>query len=226
MTAPNTTESGAGRNPSREQGATPSAALLTKPPPPPHPRRILVADDEHLVATSLSISLGQLGYVTVGPASDGERAVQLARVGLPDMALLDIRMPRRDGVSAAAELFTELAIPVIIVSAYSDAGQVAGAADAGVFGYLVKPTTTEQLRAAIEIAWGRFCHLLTTQRENSDLRRKLEERKVIERAKWALVESMSITEPEAMDKLRQRARDSRRPMVEVALELLKERERE
>lgn len=220
----NTSSSGGrGAEQPKAQESRPAPAPLQRSVMPPHPRRILVADDEHLVATSIALSLAELGYVTVGPAGDGERAVQLARVAMPDLALLDIRMPRRDGISAAAELFAELAMPVVIVSAFSDSADVVSASRAGVFGYLVKPATTEQLRAAIEVAWGRFCQLIAAQRESSDLRRRLEERKAIERAKWALVESLSITEPAAMDLLRQRARDSRRTLIDVAIEVLKDR---
>ncbi len=205
-------------------GPVPAAVAAAQSGIPVHPRRVLVADDEHLVATSLALALAELGYTTVGPATDGQRAVDLARVALPDLALLDIRMPKRDGISAAEEMFAELAIPVVIVSAYSDPQQVMAASSAGVFGYLVKPVETEQLRAAMEIAWGRFSQLMATQRENSDLRRRLAERRTIESAKWAMVEQFSITEPEAMNLLRQKARDSRRTMMEIALEVLRQRE--
>lgn len=198
----------------RVAGPAPARAPLAQP------RRILVADDEHLVATALVLSLAELGFTVVGPASDGLQAVQLARLALPDIALLDIRMPRRDGIDAAREIFADLAIPVVIVSAYSDPTEVAGAGAAGVFGYLVKPVSTEQLRAAIEVAWDRFNQLLAVQSENSDLRRRLEERKLIEQAKWVLVKQRSMTEPDAMDLLRETSRASRRAMIEVARETL------
>jgi two-component system, response regulator PdtaR len=113
---------------------------------------------------------------------------------------------------------------VVIVSAYSDPAKVEGAAGAGVFGFLVKPVSTDQLRAAISVAWERFNELISVQKENSDLRRRLEERKTIERAKWVLVEKRSMTEPEAMDALRAMARDHRRPMIETALEVLRSAE--
>lgn len=206
------------------RATTPGGPATPRPHTPlAQPRRILVADDEHLVAMSLVLSLAELGFTVVGPAADGIQAVQLARIALPDLALLDIRMPRRDGIQAAKEIFGELAIPVVIVSAYSDPDEIAGAGGAGVFGYLVKPVTTDQLRAAIVVAWDRFNQVLSVEQENSDLRRRLEERKIIERAKWALVEGRALTEPAAMETLRERARDSRRPMAEVAAEVLKEK---
>jgi response regulator NasT len=184
------------------------------------PRRILVAEDEHLVALSLTMSLSDAGYTVVGPATDGEQAVDLARRLLPDMALLDIRMPRRSGIEAAQEIFGALGIPVVIVSAHSDEPLANAAADAGVFGYVVKPASTEQLRAALTVAWGRFCEHVESERATEDLRRRLDERKTIEQAKWVLVEQYDISESRALEELRDRARDARRTMLDIAVEVL------
>jgi two-component system, response regulator PdtaR len=184
------------------------------------PRRILIAEDEHLVAVSLTVSLSDAGYTVVGPAMDGEQAVDLARRLLPDMALLDIRMPRRSGIEAAQEIFGALGIPVVIVSAHSDEPLANAAADAGVFGYVVKPASTEQLRAALTVAWSRFCEHVESERASDDLRRRLEERKTIEQAKWVLVERHDFSEAKALEELRNRARDARRTMLEVAMEVL------
>jgi AmiR/NasT family two-component response regulator len=186
------------------------------------PRRILIAEDEHLVALSLSLSLTDAGYTIIGPATDGEQAVELARRMLPDMALLDIRMPRRSGIEAAHEIFGALGIPVVIVSAHSDAPLANAAADAGVFGYIVKPASTEQLRAALTVAWGRFCEYAESERATEELRRRLEERRTIEQAKWMLVERHDISESQALEELRSRARGARRPMIDVAIEILRE----
>lgn len=183
---------------------------------PEHPKRILVADDEFLVAAQVTHSLASLGHVTVGPAVDGENAVSLARQTMPDMALLDVQMPKRDGISAAKELYVELGIPTIIISAYSDAQTVDAARDSGVFGYLIKPTSADQLRAAITIAWKRFTDTAALAAENDNLRRRLEERRVIEKAKWILVSRKGATEPDAMTMLQKKARDSRKPLVDVA----------
>jgi AmiR/NasT family two-component response regulator len=191
---------------------------------PERPTRILVADDEHLVATDLALTLGELGYTVVGPAADGEAAVHLARLSVPDLALLDIQMPKRDGLSAAAELMKELGVPVVILSAYSDAENVDGAQKAGVFGYLVKPVQEDQLRVAIEVAWSRFRLFIAERSEAESLRRRLEERKVIEQAKWILVSRKGITEPEAMQLLQRKARDTRRKLGDVALEVVRANE--
>src|SRR5262245_31232007 len=123
---------------------------------PPHPRRILVADDEHLVSADLVMMLCDKGYTVVGPVGDGEAAVRLAYQAGPDMAILDIRLPKLDGLGAAKRIFSQLGLPVIILSAYSDDEFVESAREAGVFGYLVKPAKESQLRASIEIAWERF----------------------------------------------------------------------
>src|SRR5205814_9983154 len=119
------------------------------------PRRVLVAEDEHLVATNLTMMLGDLGY-TVLLATDGQEAVDMARTAKPDIVLMDLRMPRRDGLSAAKELYEELGLPVVILSAYSESAEVHGDQQAGVFGYMVKPVLREQLRVGLDIAWNRF----------------------------------------------------------------------
>lgn len=180
------------------------------------PRRVLVADDEHLVATDLAMTLGELGYSVLGPAVDGEAAVELAQITHPDLALLDIRMPKRDGLSAANQIYHDLGVPVIILSAYSDSTAIAAAQNAGVFGYLVKPASANQLRAAIDVAWGRFVDSLRDQDEIAALERKLEDRRVIERAKWILVQRKQMNEEEAMRILQRQARQSRKKMAEVA----------
>ena len=183
---------------------------------PERPVRILVADDEHLVAAELSLNLGALGFTVVGPAVDGEAAVHLGEVALPDLAVLDIRMPKLDGLQVAKSLFETHGIPSIIVSAYSDSEFVQSAQDASVFGYLVKPATPDQLRAAIGVAWARYRELVSTLAENADLKRRLEERRVIEQAKWVLVSKKGMTEPDAMKALQKGARDARKPLLEIA----------
>lgn len=185
-----------------------------------HPVRILVAEDEHLVATDLAMNLRESGYKVIGPAPDGETAMELARSGNPDLALLDVRMPKRDGLSIAGEMYKELGIPAVILSAYSDEEYVRLAQNAGVFGYLVKPAAAAQLRACIEVAWGSYQRALRAEKDNEDLRRKLEERRVVERAKWILVQRKGMTESDAMHALQRHARSTRRKIVEVAQQLL------
>lgn len=187
------------------------------------PRRVMVVDDEHLAAASLKQSLRALGYEPLGPARDGSHAVQMAFFMQPDLVLMDIRMATdQDGIHAAAALYNEMAIPVVIVSAFSGQAQTTAASDAGVFGFLVKPATTEQLRAAIDVAWARYMQLLQSEARNTELHRKLDERQTIERAKWVLVERDSMREGDAMERMRQRSHDERRALIEVARDILHE----
>jgi two-component system, response regulator PdtaR len=209
--------------------ATPDRAARLQSPqdwqhftPPSRPASVLLADDEHLVSLAMTHALASSGYVTVGPAVDGEQAVQLARQAMPDIAILDIRMPKRGGISAAKELFRDLLIPVVIVSAYSDTEQVNAASEVGVFGYLVKPVTPDQLRATIEIAWSSYLRYVNERKQTEDLRKRLEDRRVIEQAKWLLVSKRDMAEPVAMQVLRQSARDTRKGMVEVAAGIIAE----
>lgn len=164
----------------------------------------------------LCSQLGELGYSILGPAVDGESAIRLARTSPPDLALLDIRMPGKDGLVVATELLAELAIPSVIVSAHATGDYAAAAGSAGVFGYLVKPVMVDQLRVTIDVAWKRFTDYANSAFEAADLRRRLDERRVIEQAKWLLVEKRHVSEPESMKLLQERARSTRQPLIEVA----------
>lgn len=183
---------------------------------PSSAQRILVAEDEHLVAAELTLTLTELGYTIVGPASDGDAAVRLAQMGNPDLVLMDIRMPGRDGLSAAREIYSTYGIPVVMLTAYSDADHVKEAESAGVFGYLLKPASADQIRAAVSVAWSRFVAHAQEKSVAADLRRRLEERKIIEKAKWAVVQANKIPEPDAMKLMQKTARDRRITLVDVA----------
>ncbi|MEX2671279.1 MAG: response regulator [Phycisphaeraceae bacterium] len=178
-------------------------------------KRILIAEDEHLVAAALADSLTTLGYEVVGPVADGEQVVALAREQQPQLALLDIRMPRMDGLDAAAEL-NEMQIPVVIVSAYSDPEYLSRGANLGVFGYVLKPVTVEDLRVNIAVAWSRYQQQHQLRDEVQGLKMAMENRKLVERAKGLLMTRLNITEPEAMKRLQKQARDSRRNMADLA----------
>jgi len=120
------------------------------------PRRILVADDEHLVGRHTTSALKTLGFEVVGPAKNGAEAVKLAEREQPDMAILDIRMPEMDGLAAARELWQRFGTPVIILSAFSNERYLDQARKTGVFGYLIKPAMMDDLRVAIGVAWSRY----------------------------------------------------------------------
>ena len=187
---------------------------------PAHPHKILIADDEHLVASGMAVNLRELGYDVIGPASDGDEAIDLCRTHQPDMALLDIKMPKKDGLQAAEVVFKQMGIPVMIFSAYSDPEYITSGTRIGVFGYLLKPVTPDQMRVGISVAWGRFLDHVTQNSEICNLKERLEQRKVIEQAKWIIVKRKGVDEPEAMRLLQKQARNNRRTLVEVARSVL------
>ncbi len=182
--------------------------------------RVLVADDEHLVAAGICNNLTELGYTVVGPARDGHEAIELCRSDPPDLALLDIRMPNCDGLEAAAIFFQQLNVPVVILTAYSDPGYVSTATESGVFGFLLKPASQDQLRVCLDIAWGRFREYLDQDEQIDSLKQRLEDRKTIEKAKWLVVKHKQVSEPEAMKLLQKQARDTRQQLVKVAQSIL------
>lgn len=184
------------------------------------PYRILVADDEMLVATGIAASLKDLGHTVVAVVADGEAAVRAAREHRPDMAMLDIRMPRMDGIDAAAAIAMELGIPSVIVSAYSDPEHIsrmhAKPEVSGVFGYLLKPVSTEELRVAIGVCAQRAAVDEFRRNRISQLETNLNNRRIVEQAKWILVEKHRLSEAQAHEKLQRVARDRRQALVDVA----------
>jgi response regulator NasT len=184
------------------------------------PARILVADDDHLIATGLANTAADLGHKIVGIAPDGDVAVQLAREHKPELALLDIRMPKLSGIDAALLLYSELGIPSIIISAYSDEEHTrkihSHGEASGVFGYVLKPVSREQLAVAIGVARQRAAVDNHHSTRVGQLENNLQNRRVVEQAKWILVEKRKISEPEAHEILQKLARDRRKPLIEIA----------
>ena len=188
---------------------------------PSVPQRILVADDEHLMATGLATSLNALGHTVIGPVSDGEAAIECARRESPDLAILDIRMPGIGGLEAARTLWEEMKIPTIIISAFSDHSYIEQAQETGVFGYLLKPVSSENLRVTLSIAWARATNERDKTARISQLERSLASRRTVEQAKWKLIEKLDISEPDAHAMLQKAARNDRRPLADVAEEVLR-----
>jgi response regulator NasT len=158
-----------------------------------------VAEDEHLIAAHLAVMLSDLGY-TVLAATDGEEAVALAQAGAPDIALFDIRMPKLDGITAAERVFKELLVPVVILSAYSDA---------------------DQIRATLDVVWARYRGYIDQAVEVEQLTRRLAERKTIEQAKWVLVSRRGMSEPDAAHWINRQARGTRQTAMDVALAIIR-----
>jgi response regulator NasT len=182
--------------------------------------RIIIADDESLIRMDLREMLGHLGYEVVAEASDGRSAVELARKLLPDLIIMDIKMPDMDGISAASELAREHIAPVVLLTAYSENSLIGRAKDAGVCGYLVKPFRETELMPVIELALARFNELRELEREVTDLKEALETRKLVERAKGVLMEVHGLREADAFNRMRKTSMDNRKSMREVAEAIL------
>lgn len=184
------------------------------------PCRVLVADDEHLVATGIANNARDLGHTIVGIAPDGDVAVTLARQHKPDLVLMDIKMPKMNGIDAAMLIYSELSVPSIIISAYADEeyiGKIHGHGEsAGVFGYLIKPVSREQLSVELGVALQRAAVDTTRVTRIGQLENNLAQRRLVEQAKWILVQKRGIIEPEAHDLLQKAARDQRRTLAEIA----------
>lgn len=204
-----------------QSGFVPGKAGASQPTSCDAPKRILVADDEHLVSMGIVNSLQSLGYEVIGPSADGRAAIELARASQPDMALLDIRMPQVDGLTCAATLWKELEIPSVILSAYSSQQYIDEAQRVGVFGYLLKPITGEALRATINVTWSRATAQLKQSERIAQLEQTLAVRKTVETAKWMLIQALGITEPDAHALLQRTARNERRRLVDLAEEVMK-----
>ena len=182
--------------------------------------RIIIADDESLIRMDLREMLGHLGYEVVAEASDGRSAVELAKKLLPDLIIMDIKMPDMDGISAAGELARDHIAPVVLLTAYSENSLIGRAKDAGVCGYLVKPFRETELMPVIELALARFDELRDLEREVTDLKEALETRKLVERAKGVLMEVHGLREADAFNRMRKTSMDNRKSMREVAEAIL------
>ncbi len=183
-------------------------------------RRVLVAEDEALIRLDLVEMLREEGYDVVGEARDGQEAVDLTNELHPDLVIMDIKMPRRDGIDAATEIAAARLAPVIMLTAFSQRELVDRARDAGAMAYLVKPFAKADLVPAIEVATTRFAELTALESEVADLHERLETRKVVERAKGALMQSQSLTEPQAFRWIQRAAMDRRATMKSVAQAVL------
>lgn len=186
----------------------------------PTQRRVLVAEDEALIRLDLVEMLREEGYQVVGEAADGEDAVRLATELKPDLVILDVKMPKMDGIEAAAHIVRDRIAPVVILTAFSQRDLVERARDAGAMAYLVKPFAKKDLVPAIELAMSRFSELQALEKEVADLAERLEARKVVERAKGLLMTKQGMTEPEAFRWIQRTAMDRRATMKAVAQAVL------
>ena len=178
------------------------------------PVRIVVAEDEALIRMDLVEMLGEAGYLVVAQAGDGAEAITLVAEHKPDLAILDVKMPILDGISAAEEIISTC--PVLMLTAFSQRELVDRARDAGVMAYVLKPFTINDLVPAIEIAISRHLQMKSLASEVADLHERLETRKIIDRAKGILMAALNLTEPQAFSWIQKAAMDRRLTMKEVA----------
>jgi response regulator NasT len=185
-----------------------------------HSLRILVAEDETIIRLDLRDLLERAGFEVVAEARDGIEAVELAASTEPDIAVLDVKMPRLDGIDAARRILDARPIPIVMLTAYGQDELVARAVEAGVFGYLVKPFREQDLLPAIQTARARFEELQAAREEAESIGEALAARKAIERAKGLLMSRDGLSEEEAFARLRKASQVSGRPMRVVAEALI------
>ena len=178
--------------------------------------RVLVVEDEALIRLDLAEMLTEEGYVVAGEAADGEQAVALARELRPDLVIMDVKMPKVDGIAAAGAIVEERIAPVVMLTAFSQRDLIERARDAGAMAYLVKPFARHELVPAIELAVSRFAEKRALEDEVATLTDRLETRKIVDRAKGLLMTEQAMSEPEAFRWIQRTAMDRRTTMKAVA----------
>lgn len=186
------------------------------------PIRIVIAEDEAIIRLDLRESLEAEGYIVVGETGRGDEAVELARALKPDVVILDIKMPGLTGIEAAEIINKEKIAAVLLLTAFSQRDLIQDASQAGALAYLVKPFQRSELVPSIELAIGRFQEIIALKKENDDLLENLETRKVVDRAKGALMDQYGLKEKDAYRYLQKKAMENRSPMKEVAKSILED----
>ena len=177
--------------------------------------RVAVVEDEALIRMDVVATLEEAGFEIVGEGANGEEAISLAKEHQPDLVVMDIKMPKLDGISAA-EKIAELKIPVVLLTAFSQTDLVSRAAEAGAMAYVTKPFKPADLLPAIQIALARHEELLSLESEIADLSDRLETRKMMDRAKGLLMSQMKLSEPDAFRWIQKASMDRRLSMAQVA----------
>ena len=188
----------------------------------PSAPRVVIAEDEALIRLDLAEMLGEEGYDVVGQAGDGEAAIALVMEHRPDLVVMDVKMPKLDGISAAERLSKNHIAPVVLLTAFSQKELVERASEAGALAYVVKPFTPNDLLPAIEIALARYEQIITLEAEVADMVERFETRKLVDRAKGLLNEKMGLTEPEAFRWIQKASMDRRLTMQDVAKAIIEQ----
>jgi response regulator NasT len=191
-----------------------------KPPESVRAKRVIVAEDESLIRIDIVETLRDHGFDVIAEAADGEKAVALAEELRPDLVVMDVKMPLMDGISAAEILTKKKIAPVVLLTAFSQRELVERASEAGALAYVVKPFTPSDLIPAIDIALGRYAQIQALEDEVADMSERLETRKILDRAKGILNNTMGLTEPEAFRWIQKASMDRRLTMKEVALTVI------
>jgi response regulator NasT len=179
-------------------------------------RRVLVIDDHIPSKTFLVRALAQRGFEVVGEGESGKAALGLATSAAPDVVLMAVGLPDTDGISVAREIMESSPLPIVLLTSHYEAETIERAKGAGVMAYLIKPLREEELLPTIELAISRFAEFVSLRKANEDLKKTLEARKVIERAKGILMKSRGLSEPEAFALIRKKSMETRKPMPEIA----------
>ena len=179
-------------------------------------KRALVIDDHEPSRKNLVGVLAESGFQIVGAATSGAAGLQLASASAPDVILMAVGLPDLDGIRAARKIMQANPLPIVLVTSHYDAATIERAKRAGVMGYLIKPLREGELLPAIELAISHFQEFVALQKENENLKKTLEARKVIERAKGILMKRQRLSEPEAFSLIQQKSMAMRKPMVEIA----------
>jgi len=179
-------------------------------------RKVLVIDD-HLPSRAFLVkALNEKGFGVVGEGASGKGALRLAQTTDPDAVLMSVGLPDIDGISAAERIMEENPLPIVLLTSHYDAETIERAKEAGVMAYLLKPLREEELLPATELAISRFEEFNSLRKENEDLKKTLEARKAIERAKGVLMKQQGLSEPEAFSLIQKKSMDLRKPMAEIA----------
>lgn len=179
-------------------------------------KSVLICDDEPVLRMSLKNKLKELGFAEIMECSDGEAAVASATSMLPDMVILDVSMPKLDGISAAKAIRRKLKVPILLLTACMDQQTVARAKEAGVAGFMTKPFREQDLWPAIELAFAHAHEVDDLKEQVEDLKETIESRKIIEKAKGVLMRSHGLTEPEAFRRMQKLAMDKRKSLRQIA----------
>jgi response regulator NasT len=184
------------------------------------PTRVVIAEDEAIIRLDLKETLEEEGYEVVAETGRGDEAVELVREHRPDVAILDIKMPGLDGLSAAREIAGERWSAVLILTAFSQRDLIERARDAGALAYLVKPFQKSDLFPAIEVALGRFRELKALHEQATSLEEQLETRKTVDRAKGQLMDGRGLSEADAFAFIQKTAMRERATMRDIAQRVL------